>query len=398
MANTVADLSTGAGTYTGAITVSGGSDENYIFSYTPADFEITKADLTVTAQSKNKCYDGQVYAGLNSVTYSGFVNGDNESTLGGELEFSGTYSSVVDQGSYTIIPEGLTSDNYNIIFQNGSLEINPLPTATISGDAQICAGSFGSVSIELTGQAPWSLTITDGTTSQTINDISENSYMINVSGDANTSKTYSISNVSDFNGCSNTGVGTAVINVKANITAGTISGDQLIAPGASPSPIISLTEGSGDGTIAYSWESSVDEGLNWTTIPNATGTSYSPLALNQPIWYRRIAISAESSAFCTAASDTVKINIWPTGIDNPESKEIVWSAYPVRNTEISLKGTVSNGATARLFDIQGRAILIKNLEEGSLNIIPVPNLKTGVYMLFVKDNERLQGFKIPIKE
>ena len=74
------------------------------------------------------------------------------------------------------------------------------------------------------------------------------------------------------------------------------------------------------------------------------------------------------------------------------------SAYAVRNTEIRVKGQVSNQAVATLYDVQGRMIVVKNLEEGSLNMIPTPNIKTGIYMLYVKDNGRVQGFKIPVKE
>ena len=74
------------------------------------------------------------------------------------------------------------------------------------------------------------------------------------------------------------------------------------------------------------------------------------------------------------------------------------SAYAVRNTEIRVKGQVSNQAVATLYDVQGRVIVVKNLEEGSLNMIPTPNIKTGIYMLYVKDNNKVQAFKIPVKE
>ena len=86
-----------------------------------------------------------------------------------------------------------------------------------------------------------------------------------------------------------------------------------------------------------------------------------------------------------------------TGIDNPDKLgELI--AWAVRNTEIRLKGEIGKLAVAKLYDIDGRLILVKNLEEGSFNIIPAPYLKTGIYMLFVKDNGKIEGFKIPVKE
>jgi hypothetical protein len=85
-----------------------------------------------------------------------------------------------------------------------------------------------------------------------------------------------------------------------------------------------------------------------------------------------------------------------TGIADAMADKL--SAYAIRNIEIRVKGSVSKQAVATLYDIQGRAVVVKNLEEGSMNIIPTPNIKTGIYMLYVKDNEKVQAFKIPVKE
>ena len=396
--STLIDKNSGAGKYKNAITVSGGYDVNYVFTYTPADFDVTKAQLTVTAESKSKCFDGEVYSGTNDVTYSGFVAGEDETTLEGELNFGGTFAAATNAGTYSIIPEGLTSENYELVYQNGSLVINPLPTATISGDAEICAGSTGMIEVVLTGQAPWSLTYTDGTTSETVNDIYKNPYLISVAIPENTSQTYTITNVTDFNGCSNTAEGSVIIKVKSTTSAGEISGDQLLAPGALPAPIASINPGAGSGSMTYAWESSIDNGLNWEIIPEENSETYAPEIPEQAIWFRRIAISSENNVTCTAVTDPTKISLWPTGVYNQESSENSWSAYAVRNTEIRLKADVGSSAIARLYDIQGRLILVKNLGEGSLNIIPTPNIKTGIYMLFVKENEKIRGFKIPVKE
>lgn len=73
-------------------------------------------------------------------------------------------------------------------------------------------------------------------------------------------------------------------------------------------------------------------------------------------------------------------------------------AYAIRNTEIRVIGEVSNNAIAKLYDLQGRVILVKNLEDGSLNTISTANYKTGIYVLSVKDNSRLQTFKLLVRE
>ncbi|WP_423129372.1 T9SS type A sorting domain-containing protein [Gaoshiqia sp. Z1-71] len=73
-------------------------------------------------------------------------------------------------------------------------------------------------------------------------------------------------------------------------------------------------------------------------------------------------------------------------------------AYAVSNAEIQVAGEVGRNTIATLYDIQGRKIVIKILEEGNLNIIPTPYLRTGIYLLSVRDNEKMQRFKIPVKE
>jgi len=83
---------------------------------------------------------------------------------------------------------------------------------------------------------------------------------------------------------------------------------------------------------------------------------------------------------------------------NPTNLAEQLSAYAIRNIEIKVKGQVTNKAIATLYDIQGRVILSKNLEEGTINTIATPNIKTAIYLLIVHDNGKTQSFKIPVKE
>jgi len=108
-----------------------------------------------------------------------------------------------------------------------------------------------------------------------------------------------------------------------------------------------------------------------------------------------VAIAANTS---TTERFKLHTSYQTTGLDGSNDFGGKLSAYSIRNTEILVKGTVSNQAVATLYDIQGRVVLIKNLEEGSINSIATPNIKTGIYMLYVKDNNKVQGFKIPVKE
>ena len=85
-------------------------------------FEITKAELTITAKPKTITY-GDAPAN-DGVTYSGFVNGETSSVLGGSLAYAYTYTQYGDVGSsYIITPSGLTSGNYELTFATGTLTV-----------------------------------------------------------------------------------------------------------------------------------------------------------------------------------------------------------------------------------------------------------------------------------
>ncbi len=88
-----------------------------------ASANIIPKELTVTADNKTKEYNGSVYSPF-TVSFSEFATGENETNLAGELSFSGTAITAVEVGAnYQIIPQGLSSSNYNIHFGSGLLEI-----------------------------------------------------------------------------------------------------------------------------------------------------------------------------------------------------------------------------------------------------------------------------------
>jgi uncharacterized repeat protein (TIGR02543 family) len=117
-----AETAVNVGTYD--IQPGGLSSTNYNIGYTSATLSISRAPLTIKADDKTKVYDGLTFSAF-TVTYTGFVNDEDESVLGGTLQYSGAAIDAINVGSYTIIPSGLTSANYNITFQQGTLAITP---------------------------------------------------------------------------------------------------------------------------------------------------------------------------------------------------------------------------------------------------------------------------------
>ncbi|MDE5667804.1 MAG: hypothetical protein K2I29_06140 [Clostridia bacterium] len=117
------------------------ANANYNVTFVNGVYEITKAKLTVTAHDNTITYGDKATA--DGATYSGFATiggvAEDESVLGGELGFRYTYTQYGDiyeadgvtEINYYIIPYGLTSDNYEIEYENGLLTVEK-KTATVT--------------------------------------------------------------------------------------------------------------------------------------------------------------------------------------------------------------------------------------------------------------------------
>ncbi|MNJ98975.1 hypothetical protein D3C87_167460 [compost metagenome] len=128
---------------TATITASQPGDINHTAA-TSVSFSINvqKKALTITARNANKTYDGLVYSGGAGVTYTGFITGENESSLQGTLTYTGTAQGAKDVGSYFISPTGYTSGNYAITYYDGSLTIIKADvTVTAVGQSKIYGGA-----------------------------------------------------------------------------------------------------------------------------------------------------------------------------------------------------------------------------------------------------------------
>ncbi len=114
----------GHGISGGGLTATNG---NYVFVQAPGNgtaLTITPAPLSVTANNASKDDNGVPYAGGNGVVFSGFVNGESATVLGGTLGYGGNSQGATSAGSYAITPQGLTAGNYAISFRDGVLTIN----------------------------------------------------------------------------------------------------------------------------------------------------------------------------------------------------------------------------------------------------------------------------------
>ena len=122
--------------------LTGADKDNYYLSSQPSSVfaNITKKLLVVTANNKTIAYGDE--PSNDGVEYWGFVNGETESVLGGELKYSYTEPCDTCNIKTVIVPSGLTSDNYDILFQNGKLIVEPR-VVLASGAVQVLEDQNG---------------------------------------------------------------------------------------------------------------------------------------------------------------------------------------------------------------------------------------------------------------
>ena len=106
-----------AGTYTVEVHTEAG--KNYEAGSQTFSFEIKKAPLSVKAVDQNVTVGDAIPE--YTVLYEGFVGTDTADVLNGSLQFTCEYAPDSAAGDYSILPSGLTSENYEILFENGTL-------------------------------------------------------------------------------------------------------------------------------------------------------------------------------------------------------------------------------------------------------------------------------------
>jgi hypothetical protein len=139
-----------------------------------------------------------------------------------------------------------------------NVQISSAPTANISGD-RICQGARATLTVRLTGKAPFAITYTDSNTSHTVTAITETTYQWHVSPVTNT--TYTLTSVSDAY-CSNNSIHAAAV-VTVIPTVSSMRYPDVITSANQPTPLKARPLGDSSN---YKW--SPGTGLNENDVFN----------------------------------------------------------------------------------------------------------------------------------
>jgi hypothetical protein len=174
-----------------------------------------------------------------------------------------------------------------------SITINPRPTAVLSGSQAICANGTATLSVAMTGTAPFVVTLNDGTQAT----FATNSGTITVNPNAAT--TYTIASVTDANGCSNVGTGSAVITLNTPISITANPANTTVCSGT----VATLSVVAGGTGITYQWFNAAG------AITGATAATYTTTASGT---YYVVVGGACGSV--TSGNAVVTVNPLPQGI------------------------------------------------------------------------------------
>ncbi|MHC1707915.1 MAG: T9SS type A sorting domain-containing protein [Bacteroidales bacterium] len=234
--------------------------------------------------------------------------------------YNGTPHTVTNilSNTYTIVSTPQTTTQYSIqslsdvyCFSGSSVTpvfqiVYPLPTATITGNAAICAGNTAAIQVAFTGNPPWSFTYNNGTSLQTINNINVTPYNLILS--PNVTTYYTPVAVSDFR-CSGTVSGQATILVHPRPTA-TWTGPDSACFNTNVSLPLVLT---GSPPWSLTWNDGVPHTIN--------NIMFNPYIVNSLMNINKtFTVTQLSDAFCQAnnpahfgAPKTVTVHALPTG-------------------------------------------------------------------------------------
>ncbi|MCX6270215.1 MAG: GEVED domain-containing protein [Bacteroidetes bacterium] len=184
-------------------------------------------------------------------------------------------------GYYSVVAYNPNTTCSNNMIGCQPIIIDPLPTAHLAGLASVCYGQCGTLTLTMTGRAPWSVVLSNGQT------VVANTASFSFQECPLVSTIYSIVSVTDANGCVNTGTGSGTVNIYPLPIAAAINngGTNGVCVGGSIQLTATVTEGTGPYTFI------------WTSNPPGfNSTDQNPLVTSS-------ATLADAKTYCVVVTD-----------------------------------------------------------------------------------------------
>ncbi|MCW3787037.1 gliding motility-associated C-terminal domain-containing protein [Plebeiibacterium sediminum] len=187
-----------------------------------------------------------------------------------------------------------------------TINVNPRPQASISGDNSICIGETTDLTFNLIGTGPWNITYNDGTTDYTINNITNSTHVETITTSA--SATYVVVGLSDALCTSQssdlTGSASVTVNqVTANLSVSAPSpGATTVCAGVD----VTFNAAATDGTGNYSYNFHLIRGGVDQSVHSGSATYTTPDLQNGDQIY---VVATDNTTSCTDNSDIIAMTI-----------------------------------------------------------------------------------------
>ncbi len=302
------------------LTASGADSYQWSNGATGASITVTNGGTyTVTGTSANGCQNIAAATVTVNPTYNGvpvsqaICEGSSYNFFGTMLNEAGTYNH-----------SGTTTAGCDSVV-NLTLTVNPLPTATISGNTTFCEGS--NTTLTATGGATYLWN--DGTTTSSVTVANGGAYSVTVT---------------DANGCSNTASAVVTANPLPNIT---ISGNTAFCEGSS-------TVLTAQGGNSYTWSNGAQTA--YITVTSSGNYTVTGVGANGCSNTASVSVSANplptitingNTSFCQGGSTTLTATgadnyTWNNGTTTPSITVDAFGIYSVvGSTAIGCTGTAS---------------------------------------------------------
>ncbi|MBB5637749.1 gliding motility-associated-like protein [Pedobacter cryoconitis] len=360
-------------------------NSNYVLNYTGANLTITKRVLTITANNQNKVY-GSANPSF-TVSYSGFLGGDNPSILTSQPVISTTASTGSGVNTYPITVSGAAVANYDIVYVPGTLTVSKA-VLTITADNK--SRSYGlnnppftlAYSGFVNGDDMNALSAQPAATSTATTTTAPGNYPITVNGAA--SANYSFNYV---NG------NLTIIAVSGTNVSNLTTSSGTLSPAFTPanhSYTTSVDNGSDNIRFTVTFDPTATVKINGSTAPNGSSSAGVPLSVgNNTI---TIVVTAQDGVTTNTYTVTVyrgepATSITATNILTPngDGKNDTWV---IEDIQLYPKNSVT------VYDRAGRKVYFKqgytNDWDGTLNGAP---LVQGTYYYTVDLGPGLPKFR-----
>jgi poly(3-hydroxybutyrate) depolymerase len=225
----------------------------------------SNATFAVSATGTNLTYQWQLDKGSGFSSLTNVAPYSNVTTA--TLTITGATAVLNGYKYQCVVSSGTCSPNS--LPNSATLTVASAPTATISGDATVCAGTKTYPEIAFTGTAPWSVTKAINGVNQTPVSATTSPYQFT----ASTAGVYTVASVTDKNGCSGTSNGSITVKM---ISAITTSNKTEVCNGANTNYVVEFDIAGGD-TATYKYKGTAGTYTTPTHFKSnilASGTAY----------------------------------------------------------------------------------------------------------------------------